>query len=155
MRSRIKSIEAQRDALGRTLLGLAVKHNKPYIWATEETIRLFMAKYHNCNVSPRTLRRRIAEFVSDGFIIRQLRTMPDGNGGRRFTSSLTFIKRKLFEWVERMERFARKVFSFFRRPNLAPYSSYNPRRDLKKAYGIVEILWKFPYEGRASPSKAF
>ena len=141
----------QTDALRRTILAIALKHNKPYIYGSEETMRTFMAKYHNTNVSSRTLRRRIAEIVGEGYIVRQLRTMPDGNGGRRFTTSLTFIKRKLFEWAEKAERFARKVFSFFRRPSLASYSLKPYRRDLGISRGAVEILWKTEEKGRASP----
>ena len=146
-----KSAGEQRDALKRTILAIALKHNKPYIWASEETLRLLMAKYHNTNVSPRTMRRRMAELKGEGFVVREFRTRPDGNGGKRFDTYLTFIKRKLFEWAEKAERFARKVFSFFRRPSLASYSLKTPRRDLEVSRGIVEILWKSDIKGRASP----
>lgn len=132
----------QRDALGRTLVAIALKHNKAYVWATMETLRLLMAKYQGTNVSPRTLTRRMAEMVAMGYVFRQLRTAPDGNGGRKFNSCLTFLKRKLFEWVEKGERFARKVFSFFRRPSLANNSLKPYRRDLRNYCGNVEILWK-------------
>lgn len=146
-----KSPGEQRDALKKTILAIALKHNKPYIYASLETIRLFMAKYHNTNVSPRTMGRRIAELREEGYVIREFRSRPDGNGGKRFNTYLTFLKRKLFEWAEKMERFARKVFSFFRRPSLAYYSSKPIRRDLESACRTVEILWKSPIKGRASP----
>ena len=146
-----KGIEAQKDAIKRTVLVIALRHNKPYIYASVETMRIFLAKYHNVNVSPRTMGRRIAELKSEGFLIREFRTRPDGNGGKTFNTYLTFLTRKLFEWAEKLERFARKVFSFFRRPTLASYSSKPPRRDLERVKGIVEILWKSPHEGRASP----
>jgi hypothetical protein len=94
----------------------------------------------------------MAEMEKEGYVVRQLRTMPDGNGGKRFTSSLTFLKKKLFLWVEKMERFARKVFSFFRKPSLAHYSLKPYRRDLGISPGTVEILWKTQEKGRASPS---
>jgi len=146
-----KSPGEQRDALKKTILAMALRHNKAYVWGSEETMRLFMDKYHNTNVSPRTFRRRMAELVAEGSVFRELRTMPDGNGGKRFATSLTFLKRKLFEWAEKAERFARKVFSFFRRPSLASYSYKPPRRDLQAVYRNVEILWKSPFKGRASP----
>ena len=141
----------QSDALKRTILAIALKHNKPYVWASEETMRIFMAKYHNTNVSPRTLRRRIAELKGDGYVVREFRSRPDGNGGKRFNTYLTFVKEKLFKWAENAERFARKVFSFFRRPSLASYSLKTPRRDLTEACGNVEILWESSLKGRASP----
>jgi hypothetical protein len=144
----------QREALKKTILAIALRHNKPYIYASVETMRLFMRKYHNTNVSPRTMGRRIAELRAEGTIIREFRTRPDGNGGKTFNTYLTFITRKLFEWAEKMERFARKVFSFFRRPTLASYSSLNTRRDLEGAKGIVEILWKSPPNRRSKPSEA-
>lgn len=151
MRACRVGIQGQKDALGRTLFAMALKHNKAYVWATMKTIRLFMEKYQHVNVSPRTLTRRIGEMEKEGYIVRQLRTMPDGNGGKRFTSSLTFLKNKLFLWVEKMERFARKVFSFFRKPSLAYYSLKPYRRDLGISPPTVEILWKTEEKGRASP----
>ena len=146
-----KSAGEQRDALKKTILAIALKHNKPYIYASMETMRLLMAKYHKTNVSPRTMVRRIAELKSDRFVIREFRSRPDGNGGKTFNTYLTFITRKLFEWAEKLERFARKVFSFFRRPSLAYYSSLNNRRDLEKCKGNVEILLKSVIEGKPSP----
>ena len=146
-----KSPGEQRDALRKTILAMALKHNKAYVWGSEETMRLFMSKYHNTNVSPRTFRRRMAELVAEGSVFREFRTRPDGNGGKRFTTWLTFLKRKLFEWAEKMERFARKVFSFFRRPSLASYSYKPNRRDLQPAFGNVDILWKSPIRGKPSP----
>ena len=147
-----KSPGEQRDALKKTILAIALKHNKPYIYASVETMRLFMAKYHNTNVSPRTMVRRVAELKEEGFVIREFRSRPDGNGGKRFNTYLTFITRKLFEWAEKLERFARKVFSFFRRPSLASYSLRNTRRDLTAVSPIVEIWWKTDEKGRASPT---
>ena len=154
MKRKNGGVQSQKDALGRTLVKVAQCHNKAYCWATRETLCLLMAKYQNTNVSIRTLSRRLTEMHNEGFIIRQLRTMPDGNGGKRFTCNLYYLTKKLFLWVKKMGDFARKVFSFFREPTLAHYSSNKPRRDLEGVKGIVEILWKSPPKGWLKPSEA-
>jgi len=141
----------QQEALSKTLIGIAKTHNKFYCWATRETLCLLMAKYHDINVSPRTLSRRLTEMHNQGYIIRQMRTRPDGNGGRRFNCNLYYLTKKLLLWVKRLGEYARKVFSFFREPTLAYNSSKPTRRDLKRVPRIVEILLKSVIEGRASP----
>ena len=151
MRTKNGGIQAQKEALGKTLIGIAKTHNKFYCWATRETLCLLMSRYHNTNVSPRTLSRRISEMNKEGFIIRQMRTRPDGNGGKRFNCNLYYLTRKLLLWVKKLGEYARKVFSYFREPILAHYSYKPIRRDLENSCGNVEILWKSPYEGRASP----
>lgn len=143
-------IEAQKDALKRTFIGIAKTHNKFYCYASRETLCMLLQKYHYTNVSKRTLSRRLSELQREGYIIRHLRTMPDGNGGRRFTCNLYYLTKKLLIWVKKIGDYARKVFSHFRAPVLAHYSSLNTRRDLESAGKIVEILWKPDIEGKTS-----
>lgn len=151
MRAEKCGIEAEKDALKRTFVGIAKTHNKFYCYASRETLCLLMSKYHAVNVSKRTLSRRLTELHNEGYIVRQMRTLPDGNGGRRFTCNLYYLTKKLLIWVKKLGDYARKVFSHFRAPILAHYSSNNTRRDLNGAARIVEILWKSDLKGRASP----
>lgn len=151
MRAGKCGIEAEKDALKQTFVGIAKTHNKFYCYASRETLCLLMSKYHAVNVSPRTLSRRITELHNEGYIVRQMRTLPNKEGGRRFTCNLYYLTKKLLIWVKSLADYARKVFSHFREPILAHYSSDNPRRDLKGVHRIVEILWKSDLKGRASP----
>jgi len=144
-------IESQRDGLKKTFIGIAKTHNKFYCYATRETLCLLLSKYHSINVSPRTLSRRLTELHNQGYIIRQMRTRPNGNGGKRFTCNLYYLTKKLLFWVKKLGDYARKVFSHFREPIMAHNSSDPRRRDLKSASRIVEILWKSDIKGRASP----
>ena len=151
MRAEKRGIEAEKDALKRTFVGIAKTHNKFYCYASRDTLCLLLAKYHAVNVSKRTLSRRLTELHNEGYIIREMRTMPDGNGSKRFTCNLYYLTKKLLIWVKNLADYARKVFSYFREPKMAHYSSDNPRRDLKGVGRIVEILWKSDLKGRASP----
>jgi hypothetical protein len=144
-------IEAQKDALKKTFVGIAKSHNKFYCYATRETLCLLLAKYHNVNVSKRTLSRRLTELHNEGYIVRQMRTRPDGPRGKKFTCNLYYLKKKLLIWVKSLADYARRVFSHFREPVLAHNSSDTTRRDLKGVHRIVEILWKSDLKGRASP----
>jgi hypothetical protein len=150
MERRNGGIEAQKDALKRTFIGIAKTHNKFYCYASRETLCMLLQKYHYTNVSKRTLSRRLSELHREGYIIRQMRTMPDGNGGRKFTTNLYYLTKKLLIWVKKIGDYARKVFSHFRAPVLAHYSSTHPRRDLESGDKIVEILWKPGVEGKIS-----
>jgi hypothetical protein len=141
----------QQEALAKTFVGIAKTHNKFYCYASRETLCLLLRKYHGINVSQRTMSRRIKELHDQGYIVRVQRNWSEEGGTKRFKCNLYFLKKKLLLWVKMLGEYARKVFSHFRVPILAHYSSKPIRRDLEKAYGNVEILWKSPLKGRASP----
>jgi len=144
----------QQEALARTFVGIAKKHNKFYCYASRETLCLLLKKYHHLNVSPRTLSRRIKELHDQGYIIRVQRNWSEVNGSKRFRCNLYYLQKKLLLWVKNLGDYARKVFSVFRAPILAHYSSKPKRRDLEVGRGIVDILWKGVLKGRASLSEA-
>ena len=141
----------QQEALARTFVGIAKTHNKFYCFASRKTLCLLMAKYHNTNVSQRTMSRRIKELHDQGYIIRVQRNWSEVNGSKKFRCNLYYLTKKLLLWVKKLGDYARKVFSFFREPTLAHYSLKPLRRDLQNNYGNVEILWKSTLKGRASP----
>lgn len=144
----------QQEALARTFVGIAKTHKKFYCFASRKTLCLLMAKYHNTNVSPRTMSRRIKELHDQGYIIRVQRNWSEVNGSKKFRCNLYYLTKKLLLWVKKLGDYARKVFSFFRVPSLAHYSSKPNRRDLEGGNGIVDILWKSALKGKASPSEA-
>jgi len=143
----------QEEKVARTLLAIAKKHNKGYCFASQPTLQVLLTLYQGWNMSQRTLRRRIKSLEEKGFIKIIHRNWSEVNGVKKFKCNLYFFTKKLFLWFAKVGEYVRKVFSFFRRPSLASYSSKTPRRDLEKAYGIVEILWKSLEKGRASPIK--
>lgn len=143
----------QQEAVARTLVGIAKTYNKFYCWASRETLCLLLKKYHNLNVSPRTMSRRIKELHDQGYIIRIRRNWNEENGTKRFKCNLYKLEKKLFLWLRKLGEYVRQVFSHFHMPTLAHYSSKTPRRDLENGYGSVEILWKTQEKGRASPSQ--
>jgi hypothetical protein len=141
----------QQEALARTFVGIAKTHNKFYCYASRETLCLLLKKYHHLNVSPRTLSRRIKEMHDQGYIIRVQRNWSEVNGSKKFRCNLYYLQKKLLLWVKNLGEYARKVFSVFRVPILAHYSSKPKRRDLEIAHGIVDILWKSAIKGKSSP----
>jgi hypothetical protein len=139
----------QQEALARTFVGIAKTHNKFYCYASREKLCLLLKKYHHLNVSTRTMSRRIKELHDQGYIVRVRRNWSEVNGSKKYRCNLYYLTKKTLLWVKKLGDYARKVFSFFRVPTLA-YNSLKPlRRDLKKTYGVVEILWKTALKGRA------
>ena len=143
------------EKLIRTLLAIAQRHNKGYVYASQPTLQFLLAKYQEWNFSERTVRRRLKDLEAKGFIKIVHRNWSEVNGSKKYRCNLYRFTRKLFEWLEKVERFVRKAFSFFHRPKMAIYSSKPLRRDLEKPYGNVEILWKSPPERRLKPSQEF
>jgi hypothetical protein len=86
-----------------------------------------------------------------GYIIRVQRNWSEVNGSKKFRCNLYYLQKKLLLWVKNLGEYARKVFSVFRVPILAHYSSKPKRRDLEIAHGIVDILWKSAIKGKSSP----
>lgn len=141
----------KHEAILHTLIGISKTHNKFYCWASRETACLLIKKFHHLNVSPRTFSRRIKELEEAGYLVIVHRNPTEFGGWKRYTCNLYKFTKKLFLWLKSLGEYIRQVFSHFRMPTLAHYSLNTKRRDLKEAYGNVEILWKSPHEGRASP----
>jgi DNA-binding Lrp family transcriptional regulator len=139
------------EKVARGLLGIAKCHNKIYCYVGQENFQVLLGKYEDWNRSERTLRRRIKDLVDQGYIRVVHRNWSEENGSKKFKCNLYFFTKKLFKWFEKVERVVRKVFSFFRRPKMANYSSKPIGRDLRKTPPVVEILWKTQEKGRASP----
>ena len=137
--------------VGETLFCIAKSHNKGYCYASQKTIQRLMTEYRDWNRSERTVRRRLKDLSDQGYIKITHRNWFEVSGTKKFRTNLYIFTKKWFEWVGRVARFARKVFSFFRRPKLAINSSPSVRRDLQAVFGNVEILWKSPQMVRASP----
>jgi hypothetical protein len=146
-------IEAQKEAIKKTLIGIAKTHNKFYCYASRETLCLLLSRYHAVNVSVRTMTRRLHELQAEGYTVIQHRNWSEVNGSKKFRCNLYYLTKKLLLWVKKLGEYARKVFSHFREPTLAHYSYKPLRRDLEKASGNVEILWKSALGGGASPVK--
>lgn len=137
--------------VGETLFCIAKRHNKGYCYASQAKIQRLMKEYQDWNRSERTVRRRLKDLSAQGYLKITHRNWLEVNGVKKFRTNLYIFTKKWFEWVGRAARFARKVFSFFRRPKLANNSSPTVKRDIKAAFGNVDILWKSSIEGKSSP----
>jgi hypothetical protein len=138
-------------SVGETLFCIAKRHNKGYCYASQATIQRLMTEYRDWNRSERTVRRRLKDLGDQGYLKITHRNWSEVNGVKKFRTNLYIFSKKWFEWVGRAARFARKVFSFFRRPKLANYSLPSVKRDLQTASGNVEILLKSAIKGKPSP----
>ena len=141
----------KKEAILRTIVGIAKTHNKFYAYATRETICFLVHKFHHLNVAPRTFSRYLGELEADGWLVVVHRNWSEFNGSKKYRCNLYKFTKKLFLWLKRAAEYVRQVFSHFHVPKMAHYSLTPRRRDLKEAYGNVEIWWKSPHEGRASP----
>ena len=137
--------------VGEALFCIAKKHNKGYCWVSQKMLHILLKRYDDWNRSERTVRRRIKDLGDQGYVKVVHRNWDEVNGVKKFRSNLYIFTKKWFEWVAKIQRFARKVFSFFRRPKLADYSSLTEKRDLKNVPPTVEFWWKTDEKGRASP----
>lgn len=145
------ALTVKKEAVLRTLIGIAKAHNKYYVYATRETICSLTKRFHYLNIAPRTLSRYLGEMEAEGWLCVVHRNWSEVNGSKKFRCNLYKFTKKLFLWVKKLGEYARKVFSHFRVPTLAHYSFKPLTRDLKVVPGIVEILLKTDEKGRASP----
>jgi len=145
------ALTAKKEAVLRTLIGIAKTHNKYYAYATRETICGLVKRFHYLNVAPRTLSRYLGEMEAEGWLVVVHRNWSEVNGSKKFRCNLYKFTKKLFLWLKNLGEYARKVFSHFRAPTLAHYSFKPLTRDLRVVPGIVEILLKTEGKGRASP----
>jgi len=145
----------QEEKVVRTLLAISKRHNKGYCFVSQLTLQRLLSLYQHWNTSERTLRRRLKSLEEKGLIKITHRNWFEVNGSKRFRCNMYTFTKKLFLWFAKMGEYARKLFSFFRRPNLADYSYKNPKRDLEKLPTPVEILWKSQERERLKPLKAF
>ena len=137
--------------VGETLFCIAKRHNKGYCYASQATIQRLMGEYRDWNRSERTVRRRLKDLSDQGYLKITHRNWSEVNGVKKFRTNLYIFTRKWFIWVGSVAKFARKVFSFFRRPKMAIYSSLREKRDLEGVSTNVEILWKSAIEGKLLP----
>ena len=132
----------QEEKVARTLLAIAKRHNKGYVFVSQRTLEVLLTQFQDWNRSERTVRRRLKDIEAKGFIKIIHRNWSEVNGSKKYRCNLYKFTKKLFEWFQKLGEYVRKLFLHFRRPSLANYSSKPLRRDLGKAYGNVEILWK-------------
>jgi len=146
-------LRSQRAAILMMLVGVAKTHNKAYCWISQNRQLELLAKYHQWNISRRTLNRRLKELVEEGYIVRIRRHIKNGSGGIRFNSTLYKFTARVFVWLRRLGGFIRKALSFARVPYLSQHSTLREEEINRRAPASVEILWRTEEKGRASPSE--
>jgi predicted transcriptional regulator len=148
-------MESRGEAILSCLFGVSLKYGKKYCYPSQGKIEQLLLNHHCFKISNRTLNRDLLNLVDEGYIERLRRTKRVSCGKREFTSTLYKFKAKAYIWLNSLGKWVKKVFSLFRLPRMADYKSKSGNEISKSAYGGVEMLWKSPIEGRASPTKPF
>lgn len=145
------TVESRRNCILSCLFGVGMKYGKLYSYPAQLTILDLMKRFHGIVISLRTLNRDLGRLVKDGFIDRMRRLTRKGINAGRFTSTLYTLRKKAFKYVCAMKKWADRVLSAYRLPRMANNKSQRENEILKQLTPNVEILWKSPGEGRASP----
>jgi hypothetical protein len=100
-----------------------MKYGKKYCYPSQAKIEQLLGKFHDFEISNRTLNRDLFVLESEGYINRLRRTKPIRGRGKQFTSTLYKFKAKAYIWLNSLAKWGAKVFSLFRLPKMADYKS--------------------------------
>ena len=109
-------------AIEDTMQGLMRKYGKSYCTPSREKIQELLARYHNINISLRTLDRRIKEMRALNMIDRTLRNKRGACGRMEFHSNLYHILYLAVSEVKGFLRAAVRVVDYLRLPKRATYT---------------------------------
>lgn len=146
-----KELHSQKVAILMTLIGVAKCHNKPYCFISQAKQLDLLHRFHSWNISRRTLNRRLRELEDEGYFIRIRRHIKAPDGHLVLRSTLYKFCGKLFNWLYGIKSWIGRVFSVFAVPRWAQYNSKKESKVLSEPLSYVNILWKTPKRGRASP----
>lgn len=116
-------MESRGEAILGCLFGVSMKYNKKYCYPSQAKIEQLLSKYHDFDISNRTLNRDLLVLEGEGYISRLKRTKKIGVRGKQFTSTLYKFKAKAYIWLNSLAKWGAKVFSLFRLPKMADYKS--------------------------------
>ena len=136
------------------LVGICMRYEKPYGYPAQKTILFLGEKWHGMVASLRTLNRDLKRMEKEGRFRRVRRLTRKGILRGRFTSTMYILGKKLFKRAYQLKKWADRVLSAFRLPNLANNKSQRENEIFKEASGDVGILWNPDEKGRASPVEA-
>lgn len=145
------SIEGPLEAVAETLSSICSKYGKAYCYPSQLTIMRLVEEYHGIEISRRTLNRVLRWLEDHGYFKRTRRHRAGPNGRMLFGTTMYELKKKLFIRLNSIKKWVDRVSSPLRVPLRAVYRSQRKNEILPEASGGVEILWKSPIEGRASP----
>ena len=144
-------MESRGGAILSCLFGVSLKYEKKYCYPSQAKIEQLLSKFHDFDISNRTLNRDLRILEDEGYVERIRRTKKVGRGKKQFTSTLYKFKAKAYIWLNSLVKWGKKVFSSFRLPKMADYKSISGNEisspGLPERGNPVEI----PIEGRASP----
>ena len=131
-------------AIEDTMQGLMRKYGKSYCTPSREKIQELLARYHNINISLRTLDRRIKEMRALNMIDRTLRNKRGACGRMEFHSNLYHILCLVVSEVKGFLRAAVRVVDYLRLPKRATYT-LTTKEDLRRSFefdgGAVPLDW--------------
>ncbi len=145
------SIEGPLQAVAEALSSVCSKYEKAYCYPSQLTILRLIDEYHGIKISRRTLNRVLGWLENHCYFKRTRRHRAGPNGRILFATTMYELKKKLFIRLNSIKKWVDRVSSPLRVPLRAQYKSRKKNEILPGASGDVEILWKSPREGRASP----
>lgn len=145
------SIEGALHAVIETISSVCCKYGKPYSYAGQETIRRLTRERHGIDMCRRTLNYILRWLENHKYIKRIRRHRAGPNGKILFSTTLCFLKKKLFIRLNSIKKWVDRVTVPLRVQVRAQYKSIKKNEIFKEASGDVEILLKSPIEGKPSP----
>lgn len=116
-------MESRGEAILGCLFGVSLKYGKKYCYPSQAKIEQLLFKYHDFDISNRTLNRDLLFLVKEKYLERMRRTKTVRGRGKQFTSTLYKFKKKAYIWLNSLAKWGEKVFSLFRLPKMADYKS--------------------------------
>jgi hypothetical protein len=145
------SIEGPLEAVAETLSSISCKYGKAYCYPSQLTIMRLLKEYHGIDLSRRTLNRVLRWLEDEKYFSRTRRHRAGPNGRMLFGTTMYQLKKKLFIRLNRIKKWVERVSSPLRVPLRSQYRSVRKNEIFKEVSRNVEIVWKSPIEGGASP----
>jgi predicted AAA+ superfamily ATPase len=87
-------------SLFQTFIHLSSKYKKKYCYPSQEKILELLGKYHNIDISRRSLNRWLLYLENQGYFKRVRRITPDGEGSFKYKSTLYVLGNKMFRMAK-------------------------------------------------------
>ena len=146
-----ESIEGVLQATEETLISICAKYMKAYCYPSQETILRLLKERHGITICRRTL-NHVLRWLEDHNHFKRTRRHRKGMNGRiLFATTMYTLKKKIFKRLNSLKRWVDRVSLPLRVQTRAQYKSVKQNEIFKQLAPDVEILWKSPYKGRASP----
>ena len=122
-------------SIAQTLIALSSKKSLRYCYPSQETLLLLLRKYHQVEISRRTLNRHLKIMEDLGLIERRRRITKGPHGRPLFNSTLYILRKRIFKIAAGFMKAIKKAFTphFPTHPQIDrdDESGYLPLNELK------------------------